>query len=276
MVVPVDPQLHGIELLLDAERRTELVVEVHDPGPAQNYLPRHHVLTETVTVPAGQDQWVRVELPWQPDHPRNAFLIIRANADLRVHTGDEPLPGVVSLTHRHMPTDEKYPEQWRAWKQVLLRTAPSVRLLGQTAAFDAERAVGGYARPYGGPQMWISAEMDTDPAPWLELVWDEAVQVGEVAVIFDDDLEEDLINLHHHRTPFEVLPTLVRDYRIEARADDEQQWTVLTDVRDNRHRHRRHRLPDTTRMSALRVVVTATNGVRAARVVSLRAWAPQE
>ena len=87
----------------------------------------------------------------------------------------------------------------------------------------------------------------------------------------DDDLDEDLINLHHHRTPFEVLPTLVRDYLVEAWHGDG--WDVVAAVAGNRVRHRRHRLPAPVTTTRLRVTVTATNGADAARIVSLRAWA---
>ncbi|WP_235939764.1 FAD-dependent oxidoreductase [Occultella kanbiaonis] len=271
LVVPVDPALDGVEILLDADVDTELVLEVHDPELGQNYVPRDLVDTVTVPVPAGEKQWVRLPAQWRPASARNAFLVLRANANVRVHTADTPLPGVLTFTHRDPGEDERYTEQWREWKQVLQRGSLCVRLEAPTDAYAAERAVGGYARPFGGPQMWISQPLAHDPEPTLSLAWDEAVDLAEVAVIFDDDLDEDLINLHHHRTPFDVLPTLVRDYRVEAEVDGG--WQVVADVTDNRHRHRRHPLEVPVSASAVRLVVTATNGTDSARVVSLRAWA---
>lgn len=44
---------------------------------------------------------------------------------------------------------------------------------------------------------------------WAELRWDTSVAVAKVQVIFNDDVNEDLVILHHHRTPFEVIPELV-------------------------------------------------------------------
>ena len=270
MVLPADPTVVPVEVLLDAAADTELVVELHEVARPQNYVPHRLVRTLTVQVAAGEKQWVTLPLEWDLEDPQNAFVVLRANTHVRLHTADGALPGVLTLTHRELPPEEEYTEQWREWKQVLLRGSVCLRLLEPTEAFAAERAVGGYARPWGGPQLWISQPLAHDPAPQLELTWDDAVTVAEVAAIFDDDLDEDLINLHHHRTPFDVLPTLVRDYRIEARSAG--QWRTVTAETGNRHRHRRHRLPAPIEADGVRLVVEATNGAEHARVVSLRAW----
>ena len=270
LVLPADPTLVPMEVLLDAAADTELVIEVHEVGRPQNYVPSRQVRTLRVPVQAGEKQWVHLPLTWDLDEAQNAFVVLRANERVEVHTADGALPGVLTLTHRDLPPAEEFTEQWREWKQVLLRGSVCLRLLEPTDAFAPERAVGGYARPWDGPQMWISQPLDHDLHPSLELTWDEAATVAEVAVIFDDDLEEDLINLHHHRTPFDVLPTLVRDYRIEVREGG--QWRTVAQVCDNRHRHRRHRLAEPVEADAVRLVVEATNGAESARVVALRAW----
>lgn len=270
LVVPVDPMLDGVALLVDAAAPTELTVEVHDPGLPQNYVPREHVATVTTAVPAGEKQWVQVPVQWRPGTPRNAFLVVRAAPGVSVHTAESTVPGVLTFTHREPSEDERFTEQWRAWKQWPLRGMPCLRLDAATEAFAPDKAVGGYARPFGGPQMWVSQPLAHDPEPWLELTWPHLRTIAEVAVVLDDDLDEDLINLHHHRTPFDVLPTLVRDYRVEAW--DGERWDVVAAVEGNRRRHRRHALPAPLTTTRLRLVVTATNGVDAARVVALRAW----
>ncbi|QOR72739.1 FAD-dependent oxidoreductase [Ruania alkalisoli] len=275
IVVPVDPAMEGLELLIDADRDTELVVDVHTVSRPQNYVPHEKVVSSSVQVTAGAAQWVTVPVRWHPDSPQNAFLVLRANPSVVVHTSSTPLPGVVTLTYRELAREERYTEQWRAWKQVLHRRAPCLRLAPATDAFSAEKAIGGYARPWAGPQMWVSQPLSMDPEPHLDLSWDQPVTIGEVAVIFDDDLDEDLINLHHHRTPFDVLPTLVRDYRIEV-VDKAGRRAVIAEITANRVRHRRHRLPNPVTAMALRLVVTGTNGAHQARVVSLRAWAPED
>jgi len=81
--------------------------------------------------------------------------------------------------------------------------------------------------------------------------------VHEVRIIWNDDVDADLINLHHHRTPWDAVPTLARDYRVDVCV--EGTWQTVADVEANRHRHRVHHVPR-IRTTALRIVVTATNG----------------
>jgi len=270
LVLPVDPALGTLELLVDAERDTELVAEVHATSKPQNYLPARLVETVTAAVPAGEKQWVRLDVGWRPGEPQNAFVVLRADPALGVHRSATAEPGTLFFRHREPTPDERWTEQWRAWKRILQRESLCFRLAEPTAVFAPDRVVGGHARPYGGPQMWASERLDHDPAPWVELRWDEPVTVAEVALVLDDDVEEDLINLHHHHTPFRVLPTLLRDY--ELRLDDGTGWRTAAHVTDNRRRHRVHALESPATIRALRIVATATNGAPRAHVVSVRAY----
>ncbi|OKJ35680.1 galactose-binding domain-containing protein [Streptomyces sp. CB01580] len=136
---------------------------------------------------------------------------------------------------------------------------------GTTAAYLPQKAVGGCQRPYGGPQLWHAA--DEGPG-WLRLDWDSPVVLGSVRLVFDDDVDEYLNNLHLHRTPFEIMPELVRDYHVEVRADGA--WQRVAEETGNRRRHRVHRFTPRS-VSALRVRVDATNGARRPRIVAVRA-----
>ncbi|HEY8458133.1 MAG TPA: FAD-dependent oxidoreductase [Actinopolymorphaceae bacterium] len=273
MVVPVDPTLGALEFLVDAEADTEMTVELHSPAKPQNYLPEQHIETITTAVPAGQKQWVRFAFDWSPERPCNAFLVLRANPHLAVHRSDVAEPGTLFFVHRTPPPDEQDIEQWREWKKTLHRASVCYRLTSATEAFDARKVIGGYARPYGGPQMWVSERLEWDRTPWVELQWDDPVAFREVALIFDDEVDEDLINLHHHRTPFEVMPGLVRTYEVQALVGDhDNAWTTLARVEDNRRRHRVHGFDRTITARAVRVVIEATNGAPRAHVIAIRLY----
>ncbi|MEV0096802.1 FAD-dependent oxidoreductase [Streptomyces sp. NPDC050738] len=270
IVLPVDPQLTGVELLLDAEHDTDIVIELHDPGPGQNYVPRHLVDTVTVPVSAGTRQWVKTGPEWSPDTPRNAFLLVRANPAVTLHLADRPTPGVLCFTRIPLRPQDEAPQPLREWTDAgLLRRTFCLRT-GETSAFAPAKAVDGFLRPYAGPHHWVSEP--TDAAAWLQLAWPQSVSVSRIEVIADDDVNEDLINLHHHRTPFDTLPTLLRDYRIEAR-DTEGAWHTVSRTTDNRRRRRSHTLAEEVATDALRIVVEATNGSASAHLVAVRAYA---
>lgn len=149
--------------------------------------------------------------------------------------------GDAAVDHDIPEEDGQLVLEWQA--RGLRRRTFGFRAAPDTGAFLPERAVGGFQRAYGGPQMWSSEPLpDPDRAEqWLSLAWDEEQQLTETRVVFDDDIDEYLNNLHRHRTPFEVMPELVRDYRIQSREPDGTWRTVLT-VEDNRRRHRVHPL----------------------------------
>lgn len=121
--------------------------------------------------------------------------------------------------------------------------------------------------------MWSSAR--EDDARWLRLDWHDEQDLTEIRLVFDDDVDEYLNNLHRHRTPYEVMPELVRDYRVQ-RCDAAGTWHTLVTVTDNRRRHRVHALRGLdggpVRTDALRLVVDATHGARHAHVTALKAY----
>lgn len=264
---------------------SELTVELWSTGRPENAVPVDHLLTTTVTVPADGPHWVTARLGHRPDAPENVVLIVRACPGAALVLVPERTDGVLALRSRaegDEAVDHDIPEEdgqlvleWQA--RGLRRRTFGFRAAPDTGAFLPERAVGGFQRAYGGPQMW-SSELLPDPdraEQWLSLEWDEEQQLTETRVVFDDDIDEYLNNLHRHRTPFEVMPELVRDYRIQSREPDGTWNTVLT-VEGNRRRHRVHPLSGADggplRTDALRLVVDATHGARHAHVIAFKAY----
>lgn len=287
IVLPVHPRLDTVQLYLAAARDTALAVEVFSTGRPQNVVPARLEHATSVAVAGGDARWIEVAVPFAPDAPQNAIVVLRANPDLTVHTTRPLPPGILTLVHR-IDNDDQNVEVSR---DELLVQWPTKPLRGRAVAFRAapasealapERAVGGYNRPYGGPNLWASSPMRPGRAEWLRLDWRTPVPAREVRLVFDDDVDLELNTLHHHRSPDEVLPQLVRDYRVEvlpATADAagtaaDDAWVAVADVRDNRHRQRIHPLPDGIgEIRAARLVVTATNGAREARVIAFRVQA---
>ncbi|MEU0569093.1 FAD-dependent oxidoreductase [Nonomuraea sp. NPDC005983] len=269
IVLPADPALTGVRLLLDAAADTSLTVELHDPVLGQNYVPRELVATSVLAVAAGEKQWVDLGVDWRPDSPRNAFLVVKADPLVSLHVADQATPGVLCLTRVPLRPEHETPQPLREWTDAGLLRRTFCLETGETAAFAPGKALDGYQRPYAGPHMWVS---DGLPAA-LELAWPEPVTIGRVEVIADDDVNEDLINLHHHRTPFEVLPTLVRDYRVEVRRGGA--WQAVAEVAANRRRRVAHVLAEPVTADGLRIVVESTNGAPSAHLVAVRAYSPR-
>ncbi|MGW3951112.1 FAD-dependent oxidoreductase [Streptomyces sp. NPDC004752] len=269
LLFPVDPELDAVELLVDAAADTELDVVLYDTGKPQNYVPSSEVATARASVPAGEKQWVRIPLSWRPEQPRNAFLVVRRTPNLALYAATDRIPGVLQLHWGEPEQQEReYHQPVREWRADTDRRSWCFRTSPDTAAYIPTKAVGGYHRPYGGPQMWVCEPEQTEPS--LQLTWPAPVTIRSVDLVFDDDVHDDLINLHHHRTDYDVPADLVRAFRIEAQTAGI--WHTLTQVTDNRRRHRAYALPEPVRAQALRIVIEATHGAPRAHVVSLRAY----
>lgn len=276
ITLPVDPLLDGIELLIDASEAAELTVQLWETGRPENYVPYAHLQSASASVNSGTQQWVKLDLRWQPETPRNAFLIIKANAAITLHMADQPTSGMLAYAHSNTPVVsldfQNQPAQpvvlWD--KKKFDHTAPCIRLSAPSQAFAAVKATDGYLRPYGGPHLWSSDQMNSGRPEWLELSWSAPASIRQVQVTFNDDVNEDLINLHHHITPYEILPTLVKDYRIEAYMDGN--WTAVAAGSDNHKRKHVHTLAEAVTTDRLRVVIGATNGSQYAEIIEVRVY----
>ncbi|TFV99930.1 FAD-dependent oxidoreductase [Leifsonia flava] len=277
VLLPVDPQLDSVTVLLSTAVDTSLEVSLWTTGKRQNAVPVHQELRSVIAVPGSEGaQWVTIPLSWTPSEPENVVVVFEANPHVSIELTDAPAPGVLALAHQ--PEDDgdanvavSHDEPIVQWPAHILRGwGARLRVHPPTAAYDVAKVAGGYQRPYGGPQMWVSAAGPATRDEWVLLDWDEPKTVTEIRLVFDDDVDVELNTLHHHRSPHVVFPQLVRDYAVEGRTA--QGWETLVTETGNRRRHRVHDVRPSSPIEALRVSITATNGDAHARIVAVRAY----
>jgi hypothetical protein len=111
---------------------------------------------------------------------------------------------------------------------------------------------------------------------WLELEWDEPPAIGEVVLKFDTGFKRELTlsasDSITRGTVRAAQPETVRDYELVATLADGRRQS-LARVRGNHQRLNRLRLDPPVRARALRLVVSASNGIPEARVFELRCYA---
>ncbi|TMV44699.1 FAD-dependent oxidoreductase [Paenibacillus mesophilus] len=269
LLVPVDPKLGGLELLLDAVQDTTLHVELWDTGRRENYVPFRKISAAAVEVRQGSLQWMAVPLSWIPDEPQNGFIIVKANPSLKLWQSHSPLTGVLCFGKFERPPGRP-PQPVIEWRMKrFIRKPICFRIHGETMAYAPGKAIDGVNRPYGGPHMWISEPMAGGREEWLELEWSEPVSVREIHLTFNDDVNEYLINLHYIVTPFDTIPELASDYRVEAFVDG--RWVVLHRETGNRKRKKVH-LVSSVQTTRLRVAIQKTNGCPRAELIDIRVY----
>lgn len=155
------------------------------------------------------------------------------------------------------------------WHDVLAELATGESRAQYTSA-PPDRACPGVHR-------WMSDPAAGLPAV-LELVWPDPVAIREIQLIFDTGLHRFLTLSQADGYTARMQwgrpqPETVRDYRVEG-ADGAGGWRTVVDERDNYQRRRVHRVGWETPLvtHALRVTVTATNGIDHARICEVRVY----
>ncbi len=123
-----------------------------------------------------------------------------------------------------------------------------------------------------GLHRWMSGEL---PAT-LEIRWNAPVSLREVVLVFDTGLHRLLTLSQADGYTQKMLwgrpqPETVRDYELSV--ESPTGWLTVASVQNNHQRLRRHVFPETMTTTALRIQITATNGLDHARVVEVRAYA---
>jgi len=122
-----------------------------------------------------------------------------------------------------------------------------------------------------GLHRWMSLGL---PAQ-IELRWADPVPIREVVLIFDTGLHR-LLTLSQADGYTQKMiwgraqPETVRDYTIACETKDG--WREISRIEGNYQRRRSHGLDLTDSVTALRIAVSATNGIDHARIVEVRAY----
>ncbi|WP_246578232.1 hypothetical protein [Clostridium frigoris] len=145
------------------------------------------------------------------------------------------------------------------------------KIKGITDVFAPNKIIDGYVRPYGEPHMWISENITKDNE-WIELQWENNIDINEIHVTFNDNVNEDLINLHHHHTDFPVIPELIKNYKIEVYKDNK--WEIIISKKNNRERNAIFKNINKMSVCKLRINIEATNanGSKRAELVEVRVY----
>jgi len=129
-------------------------------------------------------------------------------------------------------------------------------------------------RAFPGLHRWMSDPAHGLPA-WLEIRWAQPVSIGEIILVFDTGLHRLLTLSQAEGYTRKMLwgqpqPETIRDYILEAQTP--AGWGEVARVDGNYQRRRAHRLLAPVAATALRVIVTATNGLDHARLCEVRAY----
>ncbi|HBU82684.1 MAG TPA: FAD-dependent oxidoreductase [Paenibacillus sp.] len=274
---PADAGFEGLTLLVSAREATSLTIELWDTGRPENYVPANFKQALQIQVDIGEQQWLDVpaDCAMFGGDPCNVFIIVRANEAVSLFTSAVPVSGVLAFERGVKPIvssdlEDHQPDQpVIEWSMKGLVRKPFCFTV-ETGAYSPDKVINGYVRPFGGPQLWVSEPIANDREEWIEVKLPELVDIREIHLTFNDDVNEDLINLHHHETPFLIIPEMVKTYEVQANINGE--WVRLAGDNHNRARKKIHRLENPIQSDRIRVVINETHGGDRAEVIEIRLY----
>lgn len=273
--IPVDPQVNQLDIFLSTEKATSLIVKWYSTGNPQNYIPDTLIGKQKIKIDKGFNGWQEVKVNYQPSHAQNLFVVIEKNEDCILYLGNQEFAGVLSYVNNpiaelNQPELHDYSRKSPLlyWTNQLINRRNFVFRVKQTNAFQPTKIINGYVRPYGGPNMWVT-NFNGQPEA-IELSWKGLQNIKQINLTFNDDVNEDIINLHHHRTYFDEVPELVKAFNLyywEAGS-----WKRWWSVDQNRQRHLVKEFEQPIQTNKLKLELLQTNGSQQFSLFEVRVY----
>ncbi|MDQ6418436.1 FAD-dependent oxidoreductase [Paenibacillus sp. LHD-117] len=239
-------------------RQTEMLhVKLMGGEREENYIPSRELKSYSLAIESGHDGWIALDLDQERPADDKVYIVLECNTGLSVYCNDEKLTGAVSFHYR-----PEEPARLKRWdKNICFK-----ELLPAQNMYDPGNVINGHSRPYGLPNVWVSALSRSDgkgSPEWLELAFDRPKDLEEFHLVFNGRLD-----LEHFDDPIE---TLIKDYDAILTFADGSERTV--EVRGNYLSLNKHKVA-ARGLTRIRFEFGATYGSPYYEVFAVKLYAP--
>lgn len=151
------------------------------------YLPEAEVKADAVEVSAKYDGFIKIFAELSVGADGKLYCVFEQNEALQIYCHSDECTGAPTFRLWEKEPDLRDPRRFvltRIYDNIAFDKVTPVQSL-----YEGENVISGYSRPYGHPNLWMSK---SDKDEYLELSFD-AKRVGEVQLVFNTDLAEDII-----------------------------------------------------------------------------------
>lgn len=174
-----------------------LQVELYGGFRPENYIPEFFIKSIEVPVAGGFNGWITLPAGCDDLPDGKLYVLFRPNSNLRLYANNDKLTGAVSFTTGEIDctSTAKYKGlkrlfRLRAGKQPYTQIC-FTNVEPEQPVYQVENLLNGYSRPYGLPNLWMSAT--NTPGEFVELTFPNPTPIGELQLIFNTALEEDSV-----------------------------------------------------------------------------------
>lgn len=219
-----------VKFSVNVSRPTTLLMELRTSNRPDNHTPDVLLDSRSIALEAGENQKVVADFNVTIGDARYVFFCLRKNADVAVRLSEQRVTGILAVANSgwiQKPAADIGVETFEVWP-------PSRRPAGQNLALTVEPALdlfgpalatNGINRPTCGPNAWVAAFEDREPA--LTLAWTAPQRISRIELTFDTDWDHPMESalLGH---PERVMPFCVKHYAIR-----DADGRVLAEQTDN-------------------------------------------
>ncbi|AWB65251.1 FAD-binding dehydrogenase [Saccharobesus litoralis] len=222
--------------IVNAEKATELTLELRVSDKAFNYTPEVVLKSQTLQLQAGE-QSIEFDCSDVNIGEQYGFVTLLGNEAISVQTTDQLLTGTCSVfkkVHKAVSNTGKQeapansgidefefwtPERRPKGQNLAMTVTPAIQ------AYSTESLTNGHLRPWLKANAWV-ADL-TDEQPTLTVKWPTPQEISGIQLYFDTDTDhalETVLMVH----PEKRMPYTVQNYRVKL-ADG----SVIAEVTDN-------------------------------------------
>lgn len=227
LALPAQERIDSVEVWAnnDSDRAVTLNVSIYSGSRPENYVPETYLKDIAVSVPAKFRGWLCLKTETEVGRDKKLYLLLRQSGLSFGYNRKKP---VGAVTFCRQPNTDR--QTLKEAELKLSRMEENIcfrRITPLQRIYAAENLMNGFSRPYGMPNLWVSADGGEQT---ITLEYEKPKNVEEVQLIFDTELEYDNFD--------EIMPSLIKDYTIEFIAGNGNIDRV--EVTDNYLRMRRH------------------------------------
>lgn len=280
----VTDHIDKLEITVDANQDTVIEYEFYEGREKISTIPGKKLSGGSVPVLRGGKQIVALPIETAVTRAGWHFLVVKENPNVSLYYGYNAPTGLMGM-YRHSLTDVENPQcvqltENRDWDYLFdywKKPAFCLRIYPKQRAYSPDNLTNAWSRPTFLPNIWISQETDFQKPEYITLSWDKPQTFSNVDLIFDSYLDEFLAaftsdtNCRWEGYEHNVMPGVVKSYKIYVRKAQDKQWTEVVSVDDNYQRLCKHSI-ESFLVTEMKVEIRATNGLDRVQVYAVRAY----
>lgn len=275
-MLPVQPgRFPSFKALLKADESTRVNVELRISSKYGGFTPDTVLAAKKIELQPGEQE-VNIDFDVTIDKQQYVFVCFLINEKVQLAYSNERVTGILSVFNginkavsnngKQVAPEGSGVESFEFWCPQRRPEGQNIALQFQEVvhAFTADQLRNGADRPTLQPNAWVAEP--ADPAPAVEVSWEEAKSIDRIDLVFDTDTDhpmESVLMTH----PETVMPFCVRNYHIE-----DEQGRVVYQKKDNYHTRNEILFESPVETKKLKVILEHPSGDVPASLFSLRCY----